>query len=117
MYQTVTKSAFHDAFASAGRKDNFSYDALNALFEYLEAMEDSMGEMGESIELDVIGICCGFTEDTTQNIAEQYDVEIDEDTPEEDKGEVLVEAVRQSLEDEGTYIAGPFRNGCFLYAG
>lgn len=55
MKQTVTKSAFIDAFHDMGRADNFSYEGLCALFDWLE-------ELGEEYELDVIALCCEFSE-------------------------------------------------------
>ena len=54
IYQTLTNSMFHDAFHHMGRKDNFSYDGLNALYDYLDELEE--------YELDVIALCCEFTE-------------------------------------------------------
>ena len=36
MKQSVNRSAFHDAFINMGRKEQFSYEARNALFDYLE---------------------------------------------------------------------------------
>lgn len=59
MYQSVSLWNFQDAFQSMDRKDNFSYEGLKALFEYLEEYEDSTGEQ---IELDVIAICSEYTE-------------------------------------------------------
>jgi hypothetical protein len=41
------------------RPDNFSYPGLLALWEYFEEYEDSTGE---EIELDVIAICCEYSE-------------------------------------------------------
>jgi len=58
MKTTITNSAFIDAFQSI-RPDNFSYNGLNALFDYLEEYEDSTGE---EIDLDVIALCCDYTE-------------------------------------------------------
>ena len=58
MKQTLTESGFHQAFHNAGRADQFSRAARSALFEYLEECEAG----GEEIELDVIGICCDFSE-------------------------------------------------------
>ena len=55
MKQTITRSAFIDAFHDMGRADNFSYDGLCALFDWLE-------EQGEEYELDVIALCCEFSE-------------------------------------------------------
>ena len=59
MIQTIYKSDFTSAFHKAGRGDNFTYEGLIALYDYLEDYEDSTGEQ---IELDVIAICCDFNE-------------------------------------------------------
>ena len=58
MKPTVTEHQFMEAFRNL-RPDNFSYKGLQALWDYLEEYEDSTGE---ELELDVIGICCDFTE-------------------------------------------------------
>ena len=59
IYQNVTESMFHDAFVRMGRKTQFSYEGKAALYGYLaELAEDT----GEPIELDVIALCCEFTE-------------------------------------------------------
>ena len=57
----VTSYNFHEAFNTM-RPDDFSYDALEALYTYLD---DLSGDIGEPIALDVIAICCGFVEYTT----------------------------------------------------
>jgi len=41
------------------RKNTFSYEGKKALFEYLEEYEESTGE---EIELDIIALCCDYTE-------------------------------------------------------
>ncbi len=56
MYQTINEYAFRDTFMAI-RPNDFTYAGLTALFEYLEEEE-----AGEGIELDVIAICCEFTE-------------------------------------------------------
>ena len=58
MIQTINEYQFADAFKRI-RPDNFSYDGLKALYEYLEDYEDSTGEQ---IELDVIALCCEYNE-------------------------------------------------------
>ena len=58
MKQTVNMYDFERAFKNFDR-DNFSYEGLKALFEYLEEYEDSTGE---ELELDVIGLCCEYAE-------------------------------------------------------
>ena len=54
----VYENEFRDMFMAI-RPDNFSYSGLGALFEYLEELSE---DIGEDIDLDVIGICCDFTE-------------------------------------------------------
>jgi hypothetical protein len=58
MKQTISANQFVDAFQSL-RPDNFSYEGLQALYNYLEEYEESTGE---EMELDVIALCCDFTE-------------------------------------------------------
>ncbi|KKL19915.1 hypothetical protein LCGC14_2460660 [marine sediment metagenome] len=57
MYQTVGFCDFQGAFQI--RKDSFTYDGLKALYDFLENYEE---ETGEKIELDVIALCCEYTE-------------------------------------------------------
>ena len=59
MKKTINEDQFVQAFKDYGRENQFSREALKALFEYIEEYEDSTGE---EIELDVIGLCCEFTE-------------------------------------------------------
>ena len=59
MIQTITKSDFTTAFHRMGRGNNFTYEGLNALYDYIEDYEDSTGEQ---IELDVIALCCEYNE-------------------------------------------------------
>ena len=60
MKQNVTAYDFHRAFEqSDSRKDQFSYQGLTAIYDYLIDYEDGTGE---EIELDVIAICCEYME-------------------------------------------------------
>ena len=59
MKQTVSKSDFRDAFQKCGRGEQFSYDALGVIFDYLEELEENDGI---ETELDPIAVCCEFTE-------------------------------------------------------
>jgi hypothetical protein len=54
MKTTVYKSDFIEAFQDV-RPDQFSHAGLSALYDFFE-------ECGQDIELDVIAICCEFTE-------------------------------------------------------
>lgn len=71
MKTTVTRHDFHDAFRRMNRQDEFSYAGLNALFEYLEEYEESTGE---ELELDVLALCCDYTEyRSLEEVSEHYD--------------------------------------------
>lgn len=59
MRKTVYQSDFIQAFTNMGRGSQFSEAGLSALFDYLEQYED---DTGVELELDVIGLCCDFTE-------------------------------------------------------
>ena len=59
MKSTVNWYAFADAFKSRGRESQFSRSALMSLFDFLEDLED---QSGTQIELDVVGLCCDFSE-------------------------------------------------------
>lgn len=96
MKQTINLHDFRRSFELI-RPDNFSYEGLEVLFDYLDEWESSSGE---ELELDVIGFCVDFTEDTFQSIAANYSIEIDENENEEEQEE----QVRQYLEDQGVLI-------------
>jgi len=59
MKQTVYLHDFRDAFKKMDRADNFSYEGLEALYNWLIDYEQDTGEVQE---LDVIALCCDFTE-------------------------------------------------------
>ena len=80
MKRTINKSQFADAFKSAGRQDQFSYAGLNALFGYLEEYEDSCAK---EIELDVIALCCEFSEHKSAlDAAAAYGYDVDDESEE-----------------------------------
>jgi hypothetical protein len=59
MKNTVTLSSFRDSFQAKGRQDQFSFIGLEALFNFLEEIE---ADTGEEVTLDVIALCCDFSE-------------------------------------------------------
>ena len=101
MKQTVTEYTFTEAFRRAGRNEQFSYDGLKALFEYLEELEEGTGE---EMELDVIALCCDFSEyETAKEAAEEHGwtaPERDEDEDEEAYAERIEEEALEHLNDE-----------------
>lgn len=101
---------FERAFADADRKENFSYSALRVLFDYLEEYEQSTGE---EIELDVVALCCEYSEDHWEDVAANYSNDLDLSECEDD--EEKIEAVRDYL-NENTLVCGESAPGVFVYA-
>jgi hypothetical protein len=72
MKQTISNaSQFRDAFSRASRQDQFTYEALGLLFEHLD-------DNNPEYELDVVEICCDYSEDTPESIIESYGIESDD---------------------------------------
>jgi len=69
----VKEVSFYDflkEFEEFGRANNFSYEGKKALYDYLNDLSE---DLGEPIELDIIGICCDFTEyDSLEQFIENY---------------------------------------------
>jgi hypothetical protein len=94
MIQTINVSDFRDAFKACGRADQFSYEGLGALFDFLE-------EVVPDFDLDVIALCCEYSEETVEQIAESYGLEL---PPDETKEEHQA-AVRAYLEAHTSIVA------------
>lgn len=105
MKKTITFSAFCDAFHSAGREDQFSYDAKRALFDFME-------EAFPDYDLDVIGLCCEYAEASWYEIAKDYDLDLSEADGDEDEEQAIVEEFLQ----ENTCIVGSLKQGVYVYA-
>jgi len=92
MKKTVNVYEFRDAFMAV-RPDNFSYQGLEILFEYLEDLE---GATGEEIELDVIALCCEWSELSHSDVISYYDV------PEENQDNLIEWLSERTLVAGGT---------------
>ena len=104
MKTTINNSSqFSDAFNQAGRGNQFSYEALELLFDYFEDVNPDM-------ELDVVAICCDYTEDDAVSIAGNYDIDITD----MDEDEAL-EAVQDYL-NNNTSVIGTTSTGSIVYA-
>ena len=78
MYKTISENEFVQEFKECGRESNFSDYGLRQLYSYFEDFEV---DSGKEIELDVISICCDFTEyDSLEELQADYnDIETEED--------------------------------------
>lgn len=98
--QTLSKSSFIDAFKQSSRKDQFSHEALEAIFDYLEEYSDSTGS---PVEFDMVGICCEWAEEGWEGIAKDYVVDLSDCETDQDK----IEAVRDFLYGNTQYVLLP----------
>ena len=105
--QEINLYQFRDAFVRMGRQDNFSYEGLEYLFDYIEEQSETCGE---SYVLDVIGLCSDYTESSDDQIAADYDIDLSDCEDEEEE----LDRVRQYL-SENTVVVGEFNDGTFIY--
>jgi hypothetical protein len=103
MKTTLSVYNFCDAFVRAGRKEQFSYDALGLIYDWLENNDPDY-------ELDVIGLCCELSEDYCDDIATNYRINISECIDEV----TTVQTVMNYLQDKTTVI-GTTDDGCIVY--
>lgn len=92
MITTISKSEFIDTFKKSDTyKNSFTYGGLQELFDYLEQLEEDTG----TIEFDMVGICCDYTEFATAwDAMEQY--QPDDIPVEGDEGDDLTEVMEKN---------------------
>jgi hypothetical protein len=103
MKTTLSVYDFRDAFIRANRKEQFSYDALGLIYDWLENNDPDY-------DLDVICLCCELSEDYCDDIAANYSIDISECIDEV----TTVETVMNYLQDETTVI-GTTESGTIVY--
>lgn len=105
MKETIDESLFVSRFEDYKRvvtddnpNGNFSYRGLRALFEFLEEYEE---DTGETIELDVISLCCDYVEyDNVADFVRDYGI-----TTEAKEGTDEYKAeIEQEIRDNTTLI-------------
>ena len=107
MKQTINFYDFERAFADHGRSEQFTYDGLQVLFDFLEEMES---DTGTESELDVIGLCCDFCEDTWQGIAENYSIDLEACDDDDEREQAVLDYL-----NENTMVAGT-TDGSIVYS-
>jgi hypothetical protein len=108
MIQTINVHDFRNAFHEMNRHNNFSHEGLGIIFDYIEEYES---DTGEPQELDVVGICCEWSESTPAEILDMYDTDINTEGMDDDE---IAAAVYEWLNDE-TIVAGTTSAGDLVY--
>ena len=99
MKQTVSLYEFINAFHGTQYENNFTYEGLKALYTYLDELEE---ETGEELELDIVALCCDFSEyESLEEFRENYSSDYE---------------TMEDIENETTviYIDAPESNGRFI---
>lgn len=86
--QSVSFSEFREAFRVHDRGDQFSPNALRGLFDYLEEYSEATGK---DEELDVIALCCDFTELSFSDAAQDYSIDVSECADDEEMRETVLD--------------------------
>ncbi len=112
MKTEVYRSEFIDYFLKSDTyKNNFSYEGLNSLYDYLIQYEE---DTSETIEFDLVALCCDFVEYASlEDYLIEYTTEIDKEEFEEEEFE---EAVIKEIQERTTYINVKGTNGFIIIA-
>jgi hypothetical protein len=127
--ETIDYSLFRSRFEDYGRDKDFSYEGLKELYLYFDELAE---DCGQSIELDVIAICCDFCEYSDEQLFRDYapyhgmetpqgkrvtstNVEDVWNTASEDEMEEMMATLIELLQVHTTVVAVP--NGNYIVQG
>lgn len=84
--KTFDSNDFINEFHAYSVADQFSIEALRALFDYYDEVFN--------FEIDVIGICCDWAEIPLDEVLESYNLDIDPDIDDEaEKYDAVIDAL------------------------
>lgn len=92
----------------ADKNASWSVEGAEVLFDYLDEVSD---DTGEPIEFDLVGLRCDYSEDTVDDLIDQYDIDVSDAEGDEDE---KTDLVRDFLGSHTT-IVGETSDG-FVYA-
>lgn len=104
MKQEITKTEFMDSFLqNETYKNNFSYDGLSELYDFLEQLEE---DCNMEIEFDMVAICCEYEETCYKDFVGNYSYHFDvfEMLENGEDFDTLREKVKKLCRDNGDFI-------------
>ena len=105
---TIDKYSFADEFKRYNRQDQFSPEGLEVLFDYLDNLN---ADTGETIELDVVALCCEYYESSIQELINNYNIDVSDADGDED---TIAEIVKDYISSNTAYVGET--EGCLIYA-
>ena len=114
MHKKLNVDDFRQAFKDHNRSENFSYEGLELLFDYFEQYEE---ECNSPIELDVIAICCEYSEMTKKELLDSYNLDaicplLNIDWFNNLEDEEQIEILQDGLEENTFFIGTTKVNPC-----
>ena len=100
--KTFNENDFINEFKAYNRQDNFSLNGLRILFE---SLEQTANDCGINIEMDVIALCCEYSEDSIADIINNYDIDMTDCDSDDEK----IETVEYYLQDN-TFVCGQYED-------
>ena len=90
-------------FNRYNRSENFTPAGIRVLFDYLEEISEGSGE---DIKLDIIGLCCDYSEDTFEDIAANYRIDLTNCDGETIEDEEEIKRIVLDYLNENTSVCG-----------
>jgi len=94
MIKTLSLYDFRNEWANSSRKNSFSYEGLELLYDHLE-------ENDPQYDLDIVELDSLFTEATPEEIEQDYDIDGLEDAADDEEREQII---MDFLENETTVL-------------
>jgi len=90
MIKKISFNKFVQEFEDHGRENQFSEDALKLIYNFLS-------ELDSNYELDVIGVCCDFTENYMEEVAQDLGYELVDLLDNSELVEAVLERFKEAL--------------------
>ena len=94
------------------RSENFTPAGIRVLFDYLEEISEGSGE---DTKLDIIGLCCEYSEDSFEVIAANYRIDLTGRDGETIEDEEEIKRIVLDYLNNNTVVCGQVEGG-FVYA-
>jgi len=115
IYTRIGKYGMIDAFRNYGRlktsetHGNFTIEAVEELFHYYDEMTGEHFELSQAYELDVIGICCEWTQwDNIDEVRQTYFYDAPETYDDDDVFEYLEDNTYHIVLDDDSILVREF---------
>ena len=104
LIETINASDLYNMACRMDRGHNFGYNGWLAIGDYLEQLSD---DLGENIEVDIVGICCDYSmSEDVSDWWKEYGVysDIDSDEWEEMDDKEKLEAIENYLQENTSVV-------------